>query len=159
MQEFHCRTGILFSLNETPRFSYPGRQVMNAFSVANDRGPCRGTMAEVRHHQPLGPYGYRGLNWFGTLASAFIEIYRRDPISGIVNRSPRIPVVENAHMVLQGDNVDVGLTMDDLCPPGQEDIEEIRQVPIIINANLLQAFLADGAKDTAKYRFQHALKR
>ncbi|KAJ8100263.1 hypothetical protein POJ06DRAFT_267859 [Lipomyces tetrasporus] len=116
-------------------------------------------MAEVRHHQPLGPYGYRGLNWFGTLASAFIEIYRRDPISGIVNRSPRIPVVENAHMVLQGDNVDVGLTMDDLCPPGQEDIEEIRQVPIIINANLLQAFLADGAKDTAKYRFQHALKR
>ncbi|KAK9322190.1 hypothetical protein V1517DRAFT_324303 [Lipomyces orientalis] len=142
MQEFHCRTGILFSLNETPKFSYPGRQVMNEYSVANDLDPFRVTMVEARHRQPRGPYGHRGLNWFGTLGSAFIEIYRRDPISGVVNQPPRIPVVANGYRVLQGDSVDVGLTMEDLFPPGgQEDIEEIRQLSISLDANLLQQFL------------------
>ncbi|KAK9350202.1 hypothetical protein V1523DRAFT_326133, partial [Lipomyces doorenjongii] len=59
MQEFHCRTGILFSLNETPRFSYPGREVMNAYSVANDLDPFRVTFEVVRLNQPFGHYGYR----------------------------------------------------------------------------------------------------
>ncbi|KAK9385882.1 hypothetical protein V1515DRAFT_219156 [Lipomyces mesembrius] len=129
---------------------------MNAYSIANDLDPFCVTVEEVRLSQPLGPYRYRGLNWFGTLDSAFIEIYRRDPISGIVIRSPRIPVVESGHRVLQGDN-DVGLAIEDLFPSGQEDIEEIRQVSISLDANLLREFLEDGTADNAKFRF--SLKR
>ncbi|KAK9359862.1 hypothetical protein V1504DRAFT_434330 [Lipomyces starkeyi] len=153
MEEFHCRTGILFSLNETPRFSYPRRQDMNEFSVANDLNPFHDAIVEVGRNQPLGPYHYRGHNWFGSLDSAFIEIFRRDPLTGILNQSPRIRVVENGHMVLQGDNVDVGLTIEDLLPFGQENIEGIQQVSIGCKANLLQQYLEAGAVDTAEFRF------
>ncbi|KAK9243368.1 hypothetical protein V1506DRAFT_544570, partial [Lipomyces tetrasporus] len=90
MEEFHCRTGILFSLNETPRFRYPRRQDMNGFSVANDLNPFHDAVVEVGRNQPFGPYPYRGHNWFGSLESAFIEIFRRDPLTGMVNQFPRI---------------------------------------------------------------------
>ncbi|KAK9485303.1 hypothetical protein V1527DRAFT_483077 [Lipomyces starkeyi] len=73
MEEFHRRTGIPFSLNETPRFSYPRRQDMNAFSVANDLNPFHDTIVEFGRNQPFGHYHYRGHNWFGSLDSAFIE--------------------------------------------------------------------------------------
>ncbi|KAK9316195.1 hypothetical protein V1522DRAFT_335377, partial [Lipomyces starkeyi] len=154
MQEFHCHTGILFSLNETPRFSYPGRQVMNAYSAAIDLDPFSVTIGEARLNQPFGYY----LNWFGTLDSAFIEIYRRDPISASYEANNfRSQLLRVGIELLQGDNIDVGLAMEDLFPPGQEDIEEIRQVPISLDVNLLQKFLEDGTANTAKFRFQHAL--
>ncbi|KAK9240201.1 hypothetical protein V1525DRAFT_430229 [Lipomyces kononenkoae] len=88
MDEFLCRTGILFSLNETPRFSYPRRQDMNAFSVANDLNPFHNAIVKVGRNQPFGPYPYRGHNWFGSLDSAFIEIFRRDSFTGVVNQLP-----------------------------------------------------------------------
>jgi hypothetical protein len=50
-------------------------------------------------------------------------------------------VVENGHTVLQGDNVDVGLAIEDLFPFGQEDIEGIEQVSIGFKANHLQQYL------------------
>ncbi|KAK9312772.1 hypothetical protein V1524DRAFT_472470 [Lipomyces starkeyi] len=142
MEEFHCRTGILFSLDQAPRSSYPRRQGMNAFSVANDLNPFHDAIVEVG----------RGHKWFGSLDSAFIEIFRRDPLTGTLNQSPRIRVVENGHMVLQGENVDIGHTIEDLLP-------SIQQVSIGFKANLLQQYLEEGAVDTAEFRFQHAISK
>ncbi|KAJ8101261.1 hypothetical protein POJ06DRAFT_267422 [Lipomyces tetrasporus] len=147
MEEFHCRTGILFSLKETPRFRYPARQIMNAFSLAVDLEPFYDAIIEIGPNQPFGPYPYRGHNWFGSLDSAFIEILRRDPLTGIVNQSQRVDVIENGHMRLQGDNVDVGLTIEDLFPYGQEDIVGIQQEPIRLDANLLRGYLQEGVVD------------
>jgi hypothetical protein len=61
-------------------------------------------------------------------------------------------VVENGHMVLQGENVDIGLTIEDLLP-------SIQQVSIGFKANLLQQYLEEGAVDTAEFRFQHAISK
>ncbi|KAK9257741.1 hypothetical protein V1519DRAFT_464281 [Lipomyces tetrasporus] len=143
--------------DESSEFRYPRRQDMNVFSVANDLNPFHDAIVEVGRNQPFGPYPYRGHNWFGSLESAFIEIFRRDPLTGMVNQFPRIQVVENGHMVLQGGIVDVGLTIEDLLPFGQEDIEGIQQVSIGFNANLLQDYLEEGAVDTAEFRFRHAV--
>ncbi|KAK9385509.1 hypothetical protein V1515DRAFT_607652 [Lipomyces mesembrius] len=62
MQEFHCRTGILFFLSETPRFSYPGRQVMIAYSVANDVIAAQCPLSRV-----VGNVGSFGLMWESTI--------------------------------------------------------------------------------------------
>ncbi|KAK9357650.1 hypothetical protein V1504DRAFT_463798 [Lipomyces starkeyi] len=90
MEEFRCRTGILFSLKEIPTFRYPARRFMNAFSLTNDLEQFRHAIIEVGPNQPFGPYPYRGHNWFESLDSAFIEIFRRDPHTGIVNQSQRV---------------------------------------------------------------------
>ncbi|KAK9311919.1 hypothetical protein V1522DRAFT_447642 [Lipomyces starkeyi] len=60
MEEFHYRTGILFSLKETPRFRYPARGFMNAFSLTNDLEPFQDAIIELGPNQPFGPYPYRG---------------------------------------------------------------------------------------------------
>ncbi|KAK9235566.1 hypothetical protein V1525DRAFT_348061 [Lipomyces kononenkoae] len=77
MGRFQCRTGILFSLKEKPKFRYPAQTTMSTYT-ANDIVPFGDAMTQARLNEPFGPYRYNGHDWFGRLDTAFIEVFRRD---------------------------------------------------------------------------------
>ncbi|KAK9235214.1 hypothetical protein V1525DRAFT_427991 [Lipomyces kononenkoae] len=154
MDEFHCQTGILFSLKERPKFRYPAHAAMTRYSV-NDPVPFRNAMTQYALNQPFGPYRYNGHDWFGAIGTAFIEIYRQDQ----VGPPQRTNVIENRQMLLQGNDNVVGLTVADLFPPGEEDIQGIEQVLVLFDAARVQNSLATGACRTAMTRFNGAVGR
>ncbi|KAK9234214.1 hypothetical protein V1525DRAFT_391662 [Lipomyces kononenkoae] len=106
MDEFHCHTGILFSLKEKPKFRYPGQAAMTRYS-ANDAVPFNNAMTE---------------------------------------------------MLLQGHSSNVGLTVADLFPHDEEDIQGIENLLIRFDAARVQNLLASGALRTAVTRFNNAIR-
>ncbi|KAK9242712.1 hypothetical protein V1506DRAFT_555892 [Lipomyces tetrasporus] len=124
MHEFHCRTGVLFSLKEKPGFKHP----MNS---AADIGPL---------DQPFGPYVYNQQQWFGSLDRAFVEIYRRDTNGGL-KPPQRFNVIKDGKFVLPGDSVNLTLTVKDMFPRDEEDIDGIQLLPMFFRNNFLQEFL------------------
>ncbi|KAK9358248.1 hypothetical protein V1504DRAFT_487697 [Lipomyces starkeyi] len=148
MQDFGCLTGIILFLKEQPKFKYPSKAAMRAYS-ADDRGLFRNAVNQLRVSQPFGPYIYNAYSWFGTLDMAFVEIYRRDPNTGYVIRDGR--------MELQGDNANLGFSVGDLFPSYEEDIDGIHSEPIYLKTRMVEEFLGDGAVETARSRFFHAL--
>ncbi|KAJ8102403.1 hypothetical protein POJ06DRAFT_273040 [Lipomyces tetrasporus] len=152
MQVFQCHTGLLFSLSEKPKFRYPTGAVS-----ANDVVPFGNAMAAVNLNQPFGPYHYNGHDWFGKLGAAFMELYRRDPLTGTVLPPTRFNVVEDGQMLLQGANANLGLTIADLFPAGEQDIHGIEAALIHLDADRVRELLGRGALITAKSRFTDAV--
>ncbi|KAK9336673.1 hypothetical protein V1521DRAFT_478095 [Lipomyces starkeyi] len=146
MQDFGCLTGIILLLKEQPKFKYPSKAAMRAYS-ADDRVPFRNAVTQVRVNQPFGPYIYNAHSWFGTLNMACVEIYRRDPI------------LAYGRMELHGDNANLGLTVGDLFLSDEEGIDGIHSEPIYLKTRMVEEFLGDGAVETARSRsrFFHAL--
>ncbi|KAK9319308.1 hypothetical protein V1517DRAFT_52380 [Lipomyces orientalis] len=62
MHEFHCSTGILFSLKEKSGFKYPSNATLNEYSA--DIGPFQNAISRARLDQPFGPYVYNQHQWF-----------------------------------------------------------------------------------------------
>ncbi|KAK9357714.1 hypothetical protein V1504DRAFT_463612 [Lipomyces starkeyi] len=156
MREFGCRTGILFSLKEEPKFKSPSRRALDAYST-EDVDQFQNTMREVRHSQPFGPYLYNRHRWFGKLQEAFIEVFKRTQNTSRIRRQ-RYSVVENGQLVLPG-NVNLSITIADIFPFGEEDIEGIQSVPVYLQIDTLQKFLGDGAQWTAEERFKNKVRR
>ncbi|KAK9247790.1 hypothetical protein V1506DRAFT_530680 [Lipomyces tetrasporus] len=77
LHEFHCRSAILLWLNERPRFSFPSQESDSAYAPTQS-AMFANAMAQNRRNTPFGPYLFNGHNWFGTLNTAFIEVYQRD---------------------------------------------------------------------------------
>ncbi|KAK9317060.1 hypothetical protein V1524DRAFT_424290 [Lipomyces starkeyi] len=109
MNEFHCRTAILLWNKERPRFRFPRNR--GVYSV-DERPLFSEAMQQVAGVSPFGPYRYRDKSWFGTLDTAFIEVYERDSHTGNVTTTT-CPIVQNGQMVVQGGSVDIGLTLGD----------------------------------------------
>ncbi|KAK9236910.1 hypothetical protein V1525DRAFT_426662 [Lipomyces kononenkoae] len=141
MDEFHCHTGI----------QGKAKVPVSRYS-ANDAVPFNDAVTEARLHQPFGPYHYNGHDWFGTLDTAFIEIYRR----GQTGPPQKTKVIENGQMLLQGHSSNVGLTVADLFPHDEEDIQGIEKLLIRFDAARVQNLLASGACRTAVTRFNNA---
>ncbi|KAJ8096934.1 hypothetical protein POJ06DRAFT_271950 [Lipomyces tetrasporus] len=151
LHEFHCRTGVLFSLKEKPGFKYP----MNEYSAA-DIGPFQNAISRARLDQPFGPYVYNQHQWFGSLDHAFVEIYRRDTNGGLKSRQ-RFNVIKDGKLVLPGDSVNLTLTVKDMFPYDEEDIDVIQLLPMFFRNNFLQEFLEDGVAGAARWRFNDAI--
>ncbi|KAJ8096555.1 hypothetical protein POJ06DRAFT_263846 [Lipomyces tetrasporus] len=62
-------------------------------------------------------------------------------------------------MALAGDNVNLGLTIEDIFPFSDEDIEDIRSVRIYLSTSTLQEFLEEGAFETAQERFKCKMRQ
>ncbi|KAK9386681.1 hypothetical protein V1515DRAFT_616173 [Lipomyces mesembrius] len=73
---FRCPKCILFLLNENPR--------------GFERSAFDEAMQQARNNHPFGPYRYGRHAWFGSLKKAFIEVFKRDAISGAI--------ISNAHV-------------------------------------------------------------
>ncbi|KAK9311911.1 hypothetical protein V1524DRAFT_440881 [Lipomyces starkeyi] len=99
MQDFRCRTVILFLLKEQPKFKCPRKAAMRAY-VADDGDTFDNAIYQVRDNQPFGPYLYNTHSWFGTLDTAFVEIYRRDPNTGVITQPNRKYVTRDGRMEL-----------------------------------------------------------
>ncbi|KAK9359160.1 hypothetical protein V1504DRAFT_493237 [Lipomyces starkeyi] len=113
LNTFHCRTAILLWFNEQRRFRYP--RDPNAYSV-NDRPADQA--------------------WFGTMATAVIEVFKRNPTSGAIT-------TENMCASLLG-----------IFPPDEEEVADIQTAPIRPDTQSLRLVLASGGQDTAVARFQ-----
>ncbi|KAK9329765.1 hypothetical protein V1520DRAFT_327060 [Lipomyces starkeyi] len=105
MNEFHCRTAILLRNKERPRFRF------------------QGTGTHIRDKSR-----------FGTLDTAFIEVYKRDSHTGNITTTT-CPIVQNGQMVVQGDSVDIGLTLGDAFPVDEDAIRDSRTVPVHIQTD------------------------
>ncbi|KAK9329762.1 hypothetical protein V1520DRAFT_363255 [Lipomyces starkeyi] len=153
MNEFHCRTAILLWNKERPRFRFPGNR--GVYSV-DERPLFSEAMQQVAGVSPFGPYRYRDKSWFGTLDTAFIEVYKRDSHTGNITTTT-CPIVQNGQMVVQGDSVDIGLTLGDAFPVDEDAIRDSRTVPVHLQTDFLRNILISGAIDTAQNRFIHCL--
>ncbi|KAK9371814.1 uncharacterized protein V1513DRAFT_386103 [Lipomyces chichibuensis] len=152
MNEFHCRTAILLYNKESPKFVSPSNT--DAYSI-NERPALVEAMNQIGQTNPLGPYRYRGHTWFGMLDTAVIEVFKRDQNTGTVDNTGKYHVVQNGQMVIQGDNLDIGLTIGDVFPQNEEAIRDIQDESVQLGINFVRNMLAYGTHDTAVSRFNH----
>ncbi|KAK9244246.1 hypothetical protein V1506DRAFT_554842 [Lipomyces tetrasporus] len=110
-----------------------------------------GAMQLARNNHRFGPYSYRDHFWFGPLTKAFIEVFKRDASTRVI-KSKEHMVVENGTLVVDGDDLKLGLTMGDFFQDVSE-IDSIRGVPIEVATNFVGHFLASAAQSTAEARF------
>ncbi|KAK9358460.1 hypothetical protein V1504DRAFT_493797 [Lipomyces starkeyi] len=141
MNEFQCLTAILLWNKGRPRFRFPRN---------------RSAYSQVAEVSPFGPYRYRDKSWFGTLDTAFIEVYKRDSHTGNITTTT-CPIVQNGQMVVQGESVDIGLTLGDVFPVDKDAIGDSQTVPVLIQTDFLRNILISGAIDTAQNRFIRCL--
>ncbi|KAK9355049.1 hypothetical protein V1523DRAFT_454519 [Lipomyces doorenjongii] len=152
MNEFHCRTAILFYNKECPKFEFPGNA--DTYSI-NERPAFVEAMNQIGRTTPFGPYRYREHTWFGTLDTAVLEVFKRDQNTDTVNNTGTYLVVQNGQLVVQGDSLDIGLTIGDVLPPNEEAIQDIRDERVHLRMNFVRNMLASGSHDTAVSRFNH----
>ncbi|KAK9371558.1 uncharacterized protein V1513DRAFT_468337 [Lipomyces chichibuensis] len=156
LNQFECHTAMIIFLTENPRFRSPTNEGNNACSVT-ERGLFEGAMANAWRVSPFGPYCFRGHAWFGTMATATIEVLKK-PTTGRI-KAKKHEVVLNGQMMVEDDRLDLGLTIGDAFPPNCEEIEDIRAESVLLATNLVHKVLATGAHNTAKTRFYNSFTR
>ncbi|KAK9357949.1 hypothetical protein V1504DRAFT_322751 [Lipomyces starkeyi] len=157
LNEMHSRCAILLWLNERPRFRFP-KITRNRVYAVTQLPLFTSAIEQMARDTPLGPYRYNQHNWFGTIDSAYIVVYRQDmPTNSHPYNS--CPVVENGTLVVHGATLDIGLTIGDLFPPDEEQIADIQSEPVHVKAQYLLNALSSGAQNTAKARFNRFLRR
>ncbi|KAK9236156.1 hypothetical protein V1525DRAFT_379929 [Lipomyces kononenkoae] len=116
LNEFHCRTAILLWCKENRRFGRPANPDVYSDS---DQPAFEEALDQASLANPFGPYLYRDHPWFGTIDSAIIEVYRRNPTG------------KNAHgqLIVSTERLDLSLTLGDLYPPSEEGVEDIWEKP------------------------------
>ncbi|KAK9491996.1 hypothetical protein V1508DRAFT_456537 [Lipomyces doorenjongii] len=151
LNQFECHTAMIIFLTEDPSFRNPANESNNTCS-ATERGVFESAMRHSWRDSPFGPYCFRGHTWFGTMATATIEVVRKNPTTGKL-RTKKTEVVIEGEMVAYGDTVDIGLTMGDVLPPNHLAAEDIRGEPVLLATRLLRKILASGVLDAATARF------
>ncbi|KAJ8099603.1 hypothetical protein POJ06DRAFT_281809 [Lipomyces tetrasporus] len=157
LNQFECHTAMIIFFTENPNFRSPTNEGNNTCSVT-ERGLFESAMEHTRRVSPFGPYCFRGHTWFGTMATATIEVLKKNPTTGRI-KTKKQKVVLNGQMMVQGDSVDVGLTIGDAFPPNHVAIEDIREEPVLLATHWLRKILASGARKTAETRFYKTFKK
>ncbi|KAK9371513.1 uncharacterized protein V1513DRAFT_467521 [Lipomyces chichibuensis] len=152
MNEFHCRTAILLYNKESPKFVFPSNA--DTYSIS-ERPALVEAMTQTGRTNPFGPYCYREHAWFGMLDTAVLEVFKRDQNTGTVNNTGTYLVVQNGQMVVQGDRLDIGLTVGDVFPQNDEEIRDIQGERVQLEINFIRNMLASSSYDTAVSRFNH----
>ncbi|KAK9237138.1 hypothetical protein V1525DRAFT_442940 [Lipomyces kononenkoae] len=151
LNQFESHTAMLMYLAEDPNFRNPTHGTSSTCS-ATECGIFETAMSRTWRVSPFGPYCFRGHAWFGTLALASVEIFKKDSSTSRI-KTKKHRVVVNGQMTVEGDYVDVGLTVGDYFPANHVATEDIRAEPVLIETDSLREILASGALDTAKTRF------
>ncbi|KAK9363111.1 hypothetical protein V1504DRAFT_438007 [Lipomyces starkeyi] len=156
LNQFHCRTAILLLFKEQQSFRYPRNS--DAYSVS-DLPAFQAAMEQAESAHPYGPYCFREHAWFGTMDTAIIEVFKRNPTSGTITTEKKCTLVNGGHMVIQADRLDLGLSLGDFFPPDEERVADIQTAPIRPRTESLRLVLASGAEDTARARFARFMRR
>ncbi|KAJ8098128.1 hypothetical protein POJ06DRAFT_292774 [Lipomyces tetrasporus] len=151
LNQFECHTAMIIFSTENPSFRSPTNEGNNTCSVT-ERGLFESAMEHTQRVNSFGPYCFGGHTWFGTMATATIEVLKKNPTTGRI-KSKKQEVVRTGQMMVQGDSVDVGLTIGDAFPPNHVAIEDIREEPVLLATHLVRKFLVSGARRTAETRF------
>ncbi|KAK9327615.1 hypothetical protein V1520DRAFT_314716 [Lipomyces starkeyi] len=157
LNQFEVHTAMIIFLTEDPSFRSPTNEGNNTCS-ASERGLFESAMEHTQRVNSFGPYCFRGHTWFGTMATATIEVLKTNPTTGRI-KSKKQEVVRTGQMMVQGHTVDVGLTIGDAFPRNHVAIEDIREEPVLLATHRLRKILACGALDTAKTRFYGSFNR
>ncbi|KAK9327611.1 hypothetical protein V1520DRAFT_393749 [Lipomyces starkeyi] len=150
LNQFECHTAMIIFLTENPGFRSPTNEGNNTCSVTE--------RANTWRVSPFGPYCFRGHAWFGTVATATIEVLKKNPTTGRI-KAKKQEVVLNGQMMVEGDSVDLGLTIGDAFPPNHVAIEDICAEPVLLATHLVRKILATGARNTAKTRFYNSFRK
>ncbi|KAJ8097088.1 hypothetical protein POJ06DRAFT_262477 [Lipomyces tetrasporus] len=151
LSDIHCRTAILLWFKESPSFTNPTD--VNSYSV-NDRPAFDHAVQQALRDHPLGPYRYRDHDWCGTVAEAFIEIFKSDASNEV---PARYPIAENGLIVVEGQSLDIGLILGDLFPLDDEAVGNARTERIRLDMGFVQSALLSATSGTAETRFNRFL--
>ncbi|KAK9345876.1 hypothetical protein V1522DRAFT_429380 [Lipomyces starkeyi] len=146
----HCNTAILICLQEQPKFKYPPKNehrfTLESYDVFQD------VMAETSAETPFGPYIYDGHTWFGHLAEAFAEVFKRDE-GGTIQRQTYW-LIRDRKFLIQDEEFDIGLTIGDVIPAEEAAADDIRSGATIFSTEDIKDVLISGARRTASVRFR-----
>ncbi|KAK9323104.1 hypothetical protein V1517DRAFT_321501 [Lipomyces orientalis] len=152
LSDIHCRTAILLWFKESPSFRNPTNA--NAYSV-DDRPAFDDAAQQAQRDHPLGPCRYRDHDWCGTIAEAFIEIFRSDSNNEV---PARYPIAENGLIVVEGQSLDIGLILGDLFPLDDEAVGNARIERIRLDMGFVQSALESAISGTAETRFNRFMR-
>ncbi|KAK9365116.1 hypothetical protein V1509DRAFT_634235 [Lipomyces kononenkoae] len=155
LNEVHCRTAILLWCKENRRFRYPINP--DAYSVS-DQPAFEETLRQAELVHPFRGYLYRDHPWFGTMDTALIEVYKRNPTSGTVTTGKKCTLVKEGQKIVSEERLDLGLTLGDFFPPSEERVADIQETPILPDTEFLMFVLTKGAKVTARNRFARFIR-
>ncbi|KAK9241498.1 hypothetical protein V1506DRAFT_563647, partial [Lipomyces tetrasporus] len=144
LSDIHCRTAILLWFKESPSFTNPTD--VNSYSV-NDRPAFDHAVQQALRDHPLGPYRYRDHDWCGTVAEAFIEIFKSDASNEV---PARYPIAENGLIVVEGQSLDIGLILGDLFPLGDDAVGNARTERIRLDMGFVQSALLSATSGIAE---------
>ncbi|KAK9495396.1 hypothetical protein V1508DRAFT_402002 [Lipomyces doorenjongii] len=147
----HCQMAITVCLQEQPNFKYPPKAVHTVSLEAYDVFKTK--MADTLAENPFGPYIYDGHTWFGQLAEAFAIVYKRAD-DGSITQSEPYRLVQDGTFLVQGEELDTGITLGDVLPRDEKAAIDIREVPIKFVTEDIRALLMAGARRTASVRFR-----
>ncbi|KAK9388460.1 hypothetical protein V1515DRAFT_614518 [Lipomyces mesembrius] len=122
-----------------------------------ERGLFESAMSHTRRVSPFGPYCFGGHTWFGTMATATIEVLKKNPNTGRI-KTKKHEVVFNGQVMLEGDSVGLGFTIGDAFPLNHVAIEDLRAEPVRLGTHLVCKILATGAHNTAETRFYNSFR-
>ncbi|KAK9481681.1 hypothetical protein V1527DRAFT_455781, partial [Lipomyces starkeyi] len=134
LNQFECHTAMIIFLTENSSFRNPTNEGNSTCSVP-ERGLFESAMANTWSVSLLGPYCFRGHAWFRTMATATIEVLKKNPTTGRI-KAKKHEVVLNGQMMVEGDSVDLNLTIGDAFPPNYVPIEDIQAEPVLLTTRL-----------------------
>ncbi|KAK9360371.1 hypothetical protein V1504DRAFT_433911 [Lipomyces starkeyi] len=105
-------------------------------------------MADTLAENPFGPYTYNGHTWFGQLAEANAVVCKRAE-DGNITQSEPYRLVQDGTFLVQGDELDTGITLGDVLPRDEMTAPDIRAVPIKFVTEDIRELLMAGARRTA----------
>ncbi|KAK9388162.1 hypothetical protein V1515DRAFT_614756 [Lipomyces mesembrius] len=138
----YCQMAFIICLQEQPKFKDPSKAAhtitLEAYDVFNI------TMADTLAENTFGPYIYNSHTWFGPLAEAFAVM-----CSSIQQR-----LVQNGTFLVQGEELDTGITLGDVLPSDEMAAADVRAVAIKFVTEDIRALLIAGARTTVSNRFR-----
>ncbi|KAK9493143.1 hypothetical protein V1508DRAFT_404027 [Lipomyces doorenjongii] len=144
LRKFGSRIGILL-------FRFPARDGCNSLS-ATELALFENSMCHARRSRPFGPYSFKGHTWFGTLDVALIEVFKIDAHANNIS-SEQYVVVQDGAATIQGESLDIGLTMGDAFPFDEQLSEDEMALPILLEAEVLLHIVESAVHSTAIQRY------
>ncbi|KAK9250430.1 hypothetical protein V1507DRAFT_467579 [Lipomyces tetrasporus] len=89
LNQFECHTAMIIFSTENPSFRSPTNEGNNTCSVT-ERGLFESAMEHTQRVNSFGPYCFGGHTWFGTMATATIEVLKKNPTTGRIKSKKQV---------------------------------------------------------------------
>ena len=81
-------TIVLVKFEETPAYGCPTRHLNDEdFERLDFPAPSELRVSNFRLEDEYGPALYKGLAWVGRISAAFMEVWKRDPVTGLATQN------------------------------------------------------------------------